>query len=149
MTDFKRSVLMSRVRQKDTGPELVLRKYLHAAGLRYVLHNRSLPGTPDLIFPRFKAVIFVHGCFWHAHGCRRATIPASRQDFWTSKFLRNKFRDVEDINSLQNLGWRVCIVWECALKGKSKVNPDLLVSDIVGWLKQDVRFLQVEGRRSH
>src|SRR5258708_27431365 len=109
-----RSFIMSRVGQKNTGPELVLRSALHRMGLRYRLHDRSLPGSPDLVFPRFRAVIFVHGCYWHSHGCYRSTVPKSRNEFWTEKFATNRSRDEKNISSLLRDGWRVLTVWECA-----------------------------------
>ena len=113
-----RSLIMASVRQRNTGPEMALRRALHHLGLRYRLHNRKLPGTPDLAFPRFKSVIFVHGCFWHSHGCKFSTIPATRREFWLQKFEANRERDKKKIEQLQEIGWRVLVVWECALKSK-------------------------------
>lgn len=105
---------MSRVRAKDTLPELVVRKLVFANGFRYRLHVRSLPGSPDLVFPSRKKVIFVHGCFWHRHdGCRRASVPKSNVEFWTMKFAKNKSRDQQAIRSLADLGWTVLVLWEC------------------------------------
>lgn len=112
---------MARVGQKDTGPEKILRSALHKAGLRYRLHDRELPGSPDLVFRRFQAVIFVHGCFWHAHGCAKSTLPKSRRAYWKGKFVTNRARDDRNIAQLQKQGWRVLVVWECALSGKHAV----------------------------
>ena len=112
-----RSRMMARIGSKNTLPELVLRRALHARGLRYRLHHRGLPGTPDLVFRRFRAVCFVHGCFWHRHaGCPYATSPATRPEFWQAKFDSNVERDRRNRLSLLEAGWRVAIVWECALR---------------------------------
>lgn len=111
-----RKKIMSSVRTKNTRPEVALRKALHALGLRYWLNRRDLPGSPDLVFPRWGVALFVNGCFWHRHeGCRRATMPSSNVAFWREKFLRNVARDARDIAALRNLGWRVGVVWECEI----------------------------------
>ena len=112
----KRSDVMSRVRSKDTKPELLVRRHLHAAGLRYVLHDKRLPGKPDLVFPSRRVALFVHGCFWHGHeGCKKATIPATRPEFWRSKIETNKARDARVVRELEVAGWDVTVVWECSL----------------------------------
>lgn len=103
-----------------TGAELLLRKALHRAGLRYKLHDKALSGRPDIVLPRFKAVIFVHGCYWHSHGCYRSTKPKSRQKFWEAKFAANRTRDRKNREALAQEGWRVLTVWECALRGKNR-----------------------------
>ena len=120
VTPEVRSRMMSGIRGKDTKPEMLLRRSLHALGLRYRLHVADLPGKPDLVFPRFKAILFVNGCFWHRHaGCRYATTPATRREFWESKFAANVSRDEANRNRLLDSGWRVLVIWECALKGSS------------------------------
>jgi DNA mismatch endonuclease (patch repair protein) len=111
-----RSLIMSRVGQKDTGPEIILRCMIHRMGFRYRLHDRTLPGSPDLVFPRYGGVIFVHGCFWHSHGCYKSTVPKSRCAFWADKFTANQERDRRNIRLLMERGWRVMVVWECELK---------------------------------
>jgi len=112
----KRSEVMSRVRGKDTKPELRVRSYLHAAGLRYVLHDKTLPGKPDLSFPSRRVAMFVHGCFWHGHeGCKRATIPATRPEFWQAKIKGNRERDLRDREALEALGWQVRTLWQCSI----------------------------------
>ena len=112
-----RSAVMAKVRGKNTRPELVVRKMLFAAGYRYRLHVRKLPGSPDLVFTSRKKAIFVHGCFWHLHeGCRRARMPKSRCEFWSEKLLGNKYRDEKIMVDLANLGWDVLVVWECELR---------------------------------
>ena len=125
-----RSKIMASVGQRNTGAEMKLRKALHRLGLRYRLHDKRLPGSPDLVCPRFRAVIFVHGCFWHRHnGCKATTFPKTRQDFWAAKFETNIARDQRNIEELQKEGWRVAVVWECALKG-IKGGPDALAHNV-------------------
>lgn len=120
-----RSRMMSGIRGKDTKPELMLRRALHARGLRYRLHDRRLPGSPDLVFPRFGAVLFVHGCFWHRHpGCDKATTPSTRPEFWAEKFRQNVERDARKSRELRTAGWRVGTIWECEI-GKEP-SPTLL-----------------------
>lgn len=126
MTDFltpsQRSARMSRIRGKNTKPELALRKSLHKLGLRYRLHCADLPGKPDLVLPRYRTVIFVHGCFWHRHaGCKIATTPKSNTSFWLEKFEKNVARDAQTIAELHSMGWTVLIVWECELNSTDKL----------------------------
>jgi len=121
MTDIvdksTRSRMMAGIRGKDTRAEILVRRALHARGFRYRLNVRGLPGTPDLVFPKRRAVVFIHGCYWHRHeGCRFATTPSSNTDFWTSKFAGNVARDARNVHDLRSAGWRVGIIWECALK---------------------------------
>jgi DNA mismatch endonuclease (patch repair protein) len=112
-----RSRMMSGIRGTDTKPEVILRKALHRRGLRYKLHDRSLPGRPDLVFPSRNAVVMVNGCFWHAHeGCPYFKVPATRPDFWRQKLLANKERDERNLHKLEEAGWRVVVVWECATR---------------------------------
>lgn len=113
----RRSWLMSQVKPKDTLPEMRVRTVAHALGYRFRLHRKDLPGKPDLVFPRCKLAIFVHGCFWHRHpGCIKASTPKSKVKFWETKFQRNIERDSENIAALNRLGWRVMIIWECETK---------------------------------
>lgn len=113
----KRAAMMRAVRRKDTGPEMLLRRALHRAGFRFRLHYRNLPGTPDIVLPSRRTVIFVHGCFWHRHhGCSRTTTPATRTEFWTTKFRGNIRRDRRVQKALKKLGWRVIVVWECEVR---------------------------------
>lgn len=119
LTRQERSERMSRIRGKDSASEMRLRRLIHGMGYRYRLHVRTLPGTPDLVFPARKAVIFMHGCFWHRHQeCRLARMPKSRVAFWREKLEANKRRDEENINRLNELGWRVLVIWECQMKEK-------------------------------
>lgn len=119
----RRSWNMSRIRGTDTKPELALRSLLHRAGYRFRLHDRRLPGRPDVVLPRFRTVIFVHGCFWHRHaGCRNATMPGSRTEFWARKFRDTIARDARKAAELDAAGWKVVTVWECEMKkGPEKV----------------------------
>lgn len=125
MADFlspkERSERMSRIRSKDTSPELALRKALHALGLRFRVHDKRLPGKPDIVLPRFKTVVLVQGCFWHRHGgCKVATTPKSNTSFWQEKFERNVERDRRNAAALNALGWKVLIAWECELASQRK-----------------------------
>lgn len=120
MTDIlspaERSERMSRIRGKNTRPEIKIRKILHRLGLRYRLHAVNLPGTPDLVFPRFKTIVFVHGCFWHNHSpCKSFKTPKSNTAYWADKFKKNVARDSQAKQALETLGWRVLVVWECEL----------------------------------
>jgi DNA mismatch endonuclease (patch repair protein) len=121
MTDIvdraTRSRMMSGIRGRDTKPEVIVRKYLHAHGLRYRIASKNLPGKPDIVLSKYRAVVFVHGCFWHRHkGCRYATIPATNTDFWQAKFDSNTRRDASATRRLRTAGWRVCVIWSCQLK---------------------------------
>jgi len=139
-----RSRIMASVGQRDTGPEIRLRRVVHRMGLRYRLHDKRLPGTPDLVFPRFHAVVFVHGCFWHVHaGCKFSMMPSSRKRFWGEKFKANKNRDRRNYSALAAGGWRVLVVWECAIKGQEDAELDELVSGVATWLKSDARFGEI------
>ncbi len=120
LTKEKRSWNMSRIKGRDTGPELAVRSLLHKAGYRFRLHRKDLPGKPDIVLPKYRTVILVHGCFWHRHeGCAFAYKPKSRQDFWKKKFKENTRRDRNNIDALDTLGWRVIVVWECEI-GKTE-----------------------------
>ncbi|MES2973480.1 MAG: very short patch repair endonuclease [Pseudomonadota bacterium] len=113
LTPTKRSALMARVRTRDTRPEMVVRKVVHGLGYRYILHDRRLPGTPDVAFPARKKAVMVHGCFWHGHSCRRGSLPKANQDFWVAKINGNRRRDALKTNSLEAMGWQVLTIWEC------------------------------------
>lgn len=130
-----RSRMMAGIRGKNTSPELTVRRGLHAAGFRFRLHDRKLPGRPDLVLARYRAAVFVHGCFWHRHpGCRYATTPSTRAEFWQEKFSANVVRDERSWSHLREAGWRVGVVWECGLKGKRTAETLALLVD---WLKGD------------
>jgi DNA mismatch endonuclease (patch repair protein) len=129
----QRSSLMSRIRGKDTGPEMKVRRLAHALGFRFRLHRRDLPGSPDLVFPSLLKVIFVHGCYWHRHeGCRYAYSPKSNTRFWQSKFKANIDRDRSATSQLEALGWKVLVIWECETQSE-----EILRMHLIGFLKND------------
>lgn len=146
MTDIvdsqTRSRMMAGIRGKDTKPELALRRSLHALGFRYRLHSKGIPGKPDIVLPKYKAVIFVHGCFWHRHpGCRYASMPTTRPDFWMAKFAVNINRDIETKAALLRSGWRVGIVWECCLRNAAGVTA--VRAEVAAWLAGGTPELEV------
>ncbi len=121
MTPDERSARMARIRGRDTKPEMIVRRLVHRLGYRFRLHRRDLPGTPDLVFPGRKKVVFVHGCFWHGHDCRQGrTRPATRAEFWAEKIDRNRVRDADAQDRLARAGWAVLVVWQCELKAKDR-----------------------------
>lgn len=122
-----RSALMSRIRGKNTAPELTVRRLLHSLGYRYRLHRRDLPGTPDIVFPSRRKAIFVNGCFWHAHGCRIGQPPKSRRGYWIAKFERNRCRDKKNLRDLRSLGWRALTLWQCQTR-KELILEEKLIS---------------------
>lgn len=119
LSSSERSKRMSLIRSKNTKPEMLVRRAVWAAGFRYRLHHKNLPGRPDLVFPGIKTVVFVHGCFWHGHSCQKGRIPGSNSGFWIAKFDANKKRDRRNRSALDRDGWRVATVWECSLSSKS------------------------------
>ena len=134
VTPEKRSRLMAGIRGKDTAVELAVRRQLHALGLRFRLHGRDLPGRPDIVLPRFRVAVFVHGCFWHRHhGCRYAATPRTRADFWQRKFDANVRRDAAAVQGLIQAGWRVAILWECSILAGGLDSEDL--ARFRGWLE--------------
>lgn len=145
LTPEQRRLNMSRIRGKNTRPEMTVRRLLHAAGFRYRLHGAGLPGKPDLVLPKYRAVIFVHGCFWHGHDCPLFRWPKTRQDFWEKKIHRNMERDAEAGHQLEQLGWRVFTVWECALRGRGKLPADEVSTRLSGWLRGDSMTGAAEG----
>lgn len=128
-----RSYNMSRISGKDTKPEMIVRKFLHSNGFRYSLHRKDLPSKPDIVLPKYKTVIFVHGCFWHAHeGCKYFKIPKTRTEWWKEKLYSNKKRDEKHVLELKEKGWRVIVIWECELKPNNREeNLKLLVTELV------------------
>lgn len=125
-----RSKNMSAIRNKNTKPEVWLRKQLFSKGFRYRLNVKNLPGSPDIVFPQFRTVIFFNGCFWHAHDCYLFRLPSTRSNFWRDKLLGNKDRDAINIKKLCMLGWKVIVVWECSIKGKGKLDHEALFTSI-------------------
>lgn len=142
-----RSRMMSGIRSKNTKHEVTIRKTLHAAGFRYRLHRRDLPGTPDITLPRYRAVLFIHGCFWHGHNCHLFKWPSTRPEFWSAKIEGNRQRDRKAYTALLQAGWRVCTVWECALRGNQKLKFDQIVHNIIVWLNDDSLDCEIRGEK--
>lgn len=136
---------MAGIKGKNTKPELLIRKGLHRLGFRFSLHRKDLPGKPDLVLPKYHAVIFIHGCFWHKHECRLFKVPSSNVEFWKKKLDRNAEIDQQSIKRLQDVNWRVCVIWECALRGnKFKKVEDVLI-DCANWLTSESKYLEIIG----
>lgn len=143
-----RSRMMAGIRGKNTKPEIIVRHGLHALGFRYRLHDRKLPGKPDLVFPARQAVIFVHGCFWHGHDCHLFKWPSTREDFWQTKITRNRENDLRHSVALSEAGWRQATVWECSLKGKTRLPQGEPVRLLADWLRSDHASIEIEGLNS-
>ena len=134
-----RSRMMGQIRSRDTKPEMAVRRFLHANGFRYRLHDRKLPGRPDVVLPKYRTAIFVHGCFWHQHdGCPMAYTPSTHREKWVEKFASNKARDKRALETLKQMDWNVIVVWECGLR---KLSPNAVLS----WLPNEIR----QGKRSY
>ena len=141
----RRSQIMALVGSKDTKPELLIRKGLHARGFRYRLHVKELPGKPDLVFPRYKSVILINGCFWHGHSCQLYRFPKSNTNYWKQKIARNIERDTSNRQSLHDEGWRVLTIWECALKGREKLELEQVVALAAAWLRASSSISEIKG----
>lgn len=140
---------MSGIRGKNTKPELLIRSGLHKRGFRFRLHVRSLPGKPDLVLRKHGAVIFVHGCFWHGHDCHLYRSPSSNARFWKQKIGRNRVNDTAQLESLRAMNWRVLNVWECAIKGRTRRDPETLLKAIERWLISRSRYGDITGKPIH
>lgn len=145
-TPEQRSRNMSRIRGRDTRPEMLLRRGLHAAGLRFRLQAKDLPGRPDLVFPRYRAAILVHGCFWHGHDCPMFKAPATRAEFWAAKIAGNRERDAKAHEALRASGWRVLTVWECALRGPARFALPDVIAAARSFILSNAPELQLQGR---
>ena len=145
LTPAQRRYNMSRVRGRDTHPEMLLRRGLHRRGLRFRVHREDLPGKPALVFPTSKVVILVHGCFWHMHDCPRFKWPATREEFWRGKLQRNHERDRSTVVNLREAGWRVLIVWECALRGPGRRSLDDVFDRCEAFFDADTTFAEFGG----
>lgn len=139
----KRSVMMAGIRSKNTTPEKTIRSVLHRLGFRFRNHDKSLPGKPDIVLRKYNAVLFVHGCFWHSHSCHLFKLPSSKTEFWRAKLGGNIERDRIVIEALQLLGWRVGVVWECALKGKKKLDIGIVGLRLEKWLRSGRGYLEI------
>jgi DNA mismatch endonuclease (patch repair protein) len=135
--------MMAGIQGKNTSPELLIRKALHARGFRFRIHVKDLPGKPDLVMPKYKAAIFVHGCFWHGHTCRYFKVPQTRPEFWLEKIGKNQARDHKNEESLRRDGWRVLIVWECAVRLMKKEKSMRLVDVMADWLVNGSEYFQI------
>lgn len=136
---------MAAIRSGDTKPELQIRKALHAAGFRFRLHAKNLPGRPDIVLPRYRAVIFVNGCFWHQHDCHLFKWPATRDEFWRAKIGRNVVNDARAIEALRATGWRVATVWECAIKGRARLDPVAATQRLASWIRSNEGTITIRG----
>lgn len=136
---------MAAVRARDTKPELMIRKALHASGLRYRLNVRNLPGKPDIVLPRHRAVVFVHGCFWHRHECDLFRWPESRTEFWRNKLNANAGRDMKTAEALEKAGWRQAVIWECGLKGRKKRDFQDTMQRLIAWIKSGEQTITIRG----
>ncbi|MDD9885931.1 MAG: DNA mismatch endonuclease Vsr [Gammaproteobacteria bacterium] len=139
-----RSRMMSGIRGKNTKPELLIRSQLHRKGYRFRTHVAGLPGKPDIVLKRHHAIILVHGCFWHGHNCPLFKWPATRAEFWKAKIRQNRRNDNKTMTALRDAGWRICIVWECSVKGASR-NIPAITGRIDRWLKGKRKFMEIGG----
>lgn len=138
---------MSGIRGTNTKPELAIRKELFARGYRYRLHDKKLPGKPDMVFPKYRAIILVHGCFWHRHGCHLFKWPSTRPEFWRNKINGNVERDKKQEKEILDQGWRILIIWECALKGKEKRTLDEVASISEEFLSGKETYREITGTK--
>lgn len=139
-----RSRMMSGIRGRNTKPEILVRSLLHRQGFRFRLHVRNLPGKPDIVLSRYRAVIFVHGCFWHGHGCQYFKWPQTRPEFWREKIAHNRANDLKVRRALKKAGWRVCTVWECAARGAGK-DTENITRRMSDWLRGDKPSMEIRG----
>lgn len=140
-----RSRMMAGIRNKDTKPEMAIRKGLHGLGFRFLLHDKRFPGKPDLVFPKWRTAIFVNGCFWHGHDCHLFKWPASREQFWRDKIARNQENDARAFAALREAGWRVALVWECALKGKTRLKELEVLRKLEDWIQSGSATMTIRG----
>lgn len=145
MDKTTRSKMMSGIGSRNTQPELLIRTRLHALGFRYRLNYAALPGKPDMVFPKYKAVIQINGCFWHLHHCHLFKWPKSRRQFWQRKLSGNAARDARNIAELESMGWRVLTVWECALKGRKKRKLPEIIHTAANWIQFGESSASIEG----
>jgi len=145
VTPGKRRAMMSKIGSRNTKPELTVRRGLHALGFRYVVNDSRLPGSPDLVLPKWQAAVFVNGCFWHGHDCHLFKVPATRTEFWQRKIEGNRERDRLTAIRLYERVWRVGVVWECAIKGKHRPDLPVLLNSLSVWIKSDRRTIELRG----
>lgn len=145
LTPELRRLNMSRVRGRDTKPEMQIRRGLHARGLRFRLQRRDLPGRPDIVLCSRKVALFVHGCFWHGHDCPLFRMPATRPDFWRQKINANRLRDAAAVQALCGMGWRVGIIWECALRGSGRYPIESLLDQLLTFIAGSEELIEIRG----
>lgn len=138
-----RSKNMRAIHSKNTQPEIIVRRFLHAAGFRYRLHDSSLPGKPDIVLPKYRAVVMIHGCFWHGHDCRFFKLPSTRTEFWREKIEKNRLNDNKVLKALAASGWRVAVVWECSVRGKQLESSASPACRLSAWLKSSSVALEL------
>jgi len=144
-----RSRMMAGIKGRNTKPELLIRSLLHRMGFRFRLHVKDLPGKPDIVLPKYRAIIFVNGCFWHGHNsCHLFKLPKTRPEFWENKILKNQANDIKAIAALQSTNWRICIIWECSIKG-AKTDPQSVIINVANWLKSSESFLEISVDNKH
>lgn len=143
-----RSRMMSGIKGKNTKQEILIRKELHKLGFRYKLNDTKLPGKPDIVLPKYNAVIFVNGCFWHGHDCYLFKWPASHTTFWKEKINKTKITDKENYTKLGNMGWRVLIIWECVLRGKGKLPLNYVIDEAKTWILSDCLVKEIPGEEN-
>lgn len=137
VTPEVRSRMMAGIRGKNTKPEMIMRRGLHRLGLRFLVHDKRLPGKPDLVFPKWRAAIFVNGCFWHGHDCHLFKLPSTRTEFWRDKIAANKKRDATTLQKIEEAGWRAFSVWECEIKGRPAQEVEAVLQHCKNWLTGD------------
>jgi DNA mismatch endonuclease (patch repair protein) len=146
LTPDQRRRVMSRIRGENTKPERLIRSALHARGFRFRLHRKDLPGKPDIVLPKYRAVIFVHGCFWHGHGCHLSKLPATRTAFWKEKIRTNQVRDQRTVEALLSSDWRVFVIWECSIRGTGRKGAATVCEEIIAELHGSAStFIEVAG----
>jgi DNA mismatch endonuclease (patch repair protein) len=140
-----RSRMMSGIGGKNTKPEMLIRQGLHHMGFRYRLHVKDLPGKPDMVFPKYNAIILINGCFWHQHDCHMFKWPSTRREFWHKKLVGNRERDQRNLETYQKLGWKVLVIWECAVKGRTKRSIEEVIHTAANWLQFDQGSAELSG----
>ncbi len=144
-TPETRSRNMAAIKSGNTKPEVFIRSLLHRAGFRFRIHVKNLPGKPDIVLPKYRSVILIHGCFWHGHDCHLFKLPKTRTEFWESKISGNRERDIKTVNCLSGKGWKVLTIWECAVKGKHRLNPENLIKKTAEWITNGNKISEIKG----
>lgn len=145
LTKEQRYLNMSNIKGRDTKPEILIRRGLHARGLRFRLNVKTLPGSPDLVFPRHRVAVFIHGCFWHGHDCPMFHLPETRREFWYRKIVATKVRDAKAEEELFNMGWRVLTIWECSTRGKMRLPRQSLLDRCADFIYSDEKKFTLQG----